>query len=326
MQTANGQAEIKVRVRRNPRNLLRKLVLSVITVYIALVAYGFIKEIVVARLVNVEQVQSGVLQSSFTAEGILVRTEETVSSPRNGTIRRIAAEGERVRVGQVVAQVAVASLDSSNGETRYNIKAPKAGIVSYRIDGLESVYSYENLKELDLIKVEKLIAEYSEIKSDGVVEEGKPVFRIINNLDPVYIIATPQNGQKLPEKQDSFQITSGSGDKLFKATLAEKNFFGKPNQILLRVANYDNGLMVLRKIKFDVVTERHEGHIIPISAIVKKEEKEGIYTIYKERVKWKPVEVEGKSEDKAVISGITPDTQVILSPEYVEEGVPLHIR
>ncbi len=325
MQTAKGEAEIRVRVRRSPRHLLRKLILSVIAVYIVVVTYGFINELVIASLVKVEQVQDGVIQSTVTAEGILVRNEETVTSPHSGTIRRIAAEGERVRVGQVVAQVAIASLDSSNGVTMYNIKAPRSGIVSYRFDGLESVYTYQNLKELDLNKVEKLIAEYSEIKSEGTVEEGKPMFRIINNLDPVYIITRLQNGQTLPEKE-SFKISSGSGDKLFKAFITEQTFFNKPNQILFKVSYYDNWLMTSRKIKFNIITERYEGPVIPVSALVKKEGEDGIYTIYKERVKWKPVTVEGKSEGKAVISGVTPDVKVILSPEYVKEGVPLKIR
>lgn len=322
MQTAKGEAEIRVRVKRNPRHLLRKLVLTVIAVYIIIVAYGFISELVVASLVQVEQVQDGVIQSSVNAEGIVVRNEETVPSPRSGTIKFLAAEGERVRVGQVVAQVAAASLDSANGVTQFNITAPRAGIVSYRMDGLESVYSQKNLKELDLNKIETLKAEYSAVKQGGLVEEGKPAFRIINNLDTVYILTMLKDGQKLPEKKNTFLINSGSDQKVFRASVEEKNF-GKPNQILFTVSNYDNWLMASRKIKFIVITERYEGCVVPDSALVKKDGKDGIYTIYKERVKWKQVTIEGKSEDKAVISGITPDTKVILSPEYVKEGFPM---
>lgn len=326
MQNLKGEAEIKIRVKRSPRHFIRKLVLLIISIYVIVVAYAFIHDLVVGALVQVDQVQQGIIQSTIATEGILVRNEQTVSSPRSGTIRIIAAEGERVRVGQLVAQVAVASLDNSRGVTLFNITAPRAGLVSYRVDGLEGVYSYENLKELDLNKVETLKPEPVEVKSGSQVVEGRPLIRIINNLDPVYIIAKPQNGAVLPGNKESFLITPGSDDKTFRAGIIERNFLGKPKQILLKVSNYDNTLLGGRKFDFKIITQRYEGNVIPAKAVVKKDGKEGIYTVYKERVKWKAVEVDGKIDDKVIISGITPDIKVILSPEYVKEGYPLKWR
>lgn len=326
MQNLRGEAEIKVRVKRSPRQFIRKLVLLIISIYVVIVAYAFIRDLVVASLVQVEQVQQGIIQSTVAAEGILVRNEKTVSSPRSGTVKLIAADGERVRVGQVVAQVAVASLENSNGVTLFNITAPRAGLVSYRVDGLEGVYSYKNLKELDLSKVETLKSETVEIKSGSQVVEGKPLFRIINNLDPVYVITKLKDGAVLPGEKESFLINPGPEDKVFKAGIIERKFLGKPNQILLKVSNYDSTLLGGRKFNFKIITQRYEGNVIPAKAVVKKDGKDGIYTVYKERVKWKAVEVEGKIEDKVVIFGVTPDIKVVLSPEYVKEGYPLKWR
>lgn len=326
MQNIRGEAEIKVRVRRSPRHFIRKLVLLIISIYVIFIAYSFIRDLVVAGLVQVEQVQQGFIQSTVAAEGILVRNEQTVMSPRSGSVKLLATEGERVRVGQIVAQVAAASLDNSNGVTTFNITAPRAGIVSYRVDGLEDVYSYKNIKELDLTKVETIKAEQAEIKSGTQIVEGKPLFRIINNLDPVYIIAKLNAGAALLGNKESFLITPGPDDKKFRAGIVERKFMGKPNQILFKVSTYDNILLGSRKFDFKIITRRYEGNVIPAKAVVKKDGKEGIYTLYKERVKWKAVEVGGKIEDKVVISGVTPDIKVVLSPEYVKEGYPLKWR
>lgn len=324
MRPLKNEAEIKVRVKRNPRGAFRKIILVIIMIYIAIITYGYIRDLVVTRLAKVEQVRHGVIQNTVEGSGILVRSEKVVSAPRTGILKVIIPEGERVRVGEVVAHVIVVSLDSKTGETLFNVIAPVSGIVSYHLDGLENIYSAKNIAELDLAKVETMTGESSQVLPGTQVEEGRPLLKIVNNLDPMYLIASASDlaiSEKDIKKSFLISLNSGKKDEV-KAVLVEQNFRGKPGRFLLSIANYDNRLAVPRNIDFTIVTERFEGYVLPTGAIVTKEDKDGIFTVYKERIKWKEVNVVGKSEGKIVISGVTPDIKVILNPEYVKEGRP----
>lgn len=321
------EAEIKVRVRRNPWKALRKLFLVVIALYVIFMVGGFVRDMVFTRLAKAEALQEGVIQSGVTARGIVVRNEQTVLAPRTGTLKVIAAEGERVRVGELVAQVVAASLDTRSGEAVFNITAPQAGLVSYHLDGLEGIYSPQNIKELDLTKIDTLKSEAHHYLPGGQVEEGKPVLKIVNNLDPVSIIAVTDTAIKTRDDgSKSLLVSLGQdGSNPVRASVQEAPFQGKPDQILFNLDNYDQTLLTQRKISFKIITDRYEGYIIPTGALVRKQGIDGIFTVYKERVKWKKVEVVGRVQEKVAISGITPDIKVIVNPEYVKEGRPFRV-
>ncbi len=322
-----SEAEIKVRVRRNPRRALRKIIILLIALYTGFLGYRFGHDLIITRLAGVEQVRLGVIQSSIPAHGILVRSEKVVAAPHSGKLKVLAAEGERVRVGEVVAQVVTESLDKPAGETVFNLTAPWAGIISYHLDGLEEIYSPENIRELDLPGLEQVKSKPEQFTAGSPVEAGRPVLKIVNNLEPLYLIAFTENDLALPEKnkKNSLYLSFSQAEKeLSQAVVQERNFRGRANQVLFSL-NYQESLAVPRKIELQVITDRFEGYVVPAGAIVQKEGKAGIYTVFKERVRWKKVEITGRAQEKVVISGITPDIKVILNPEYVKEGYPFKL-
>jgi putative membrane fusion protein len=215
-------------------------------------------------------------------------------------------------------------LDSKTGESNVNIVTPCSGIVSYYIDGFEEVYSLNNLKKLDVKKISGIKSVSRHIQPGIQVEQGQTIFKIVNNLDPVNIVTEvigPLGTLAKSNKKNYYLILSTDEKDLVPAVLTEKRFQGSANKMLFSVAKYNNSLLIPRIIDLKIVTDRFEGFIIPESTIVKKSSKEGIYTVYKERVKWKDIEIIGKSQGKVAISGITPDIKVILNPEYVKEGI-----
>ncbi len=327
MSTSKNEVEIRVGVRRRPRGLLKKILLVSIGLYIFFLAYEFISDLVVTRLAQVEQIRHGVVQTTVRASGIVVREERVVPAPRTGKLKVLVPEGERVRVGEIVGQAIVPSLDSTTGEKLFNIKAPVAGVVSYYLDGLEEVYSPKNLKELDLSKVETIKSEPRQILPGSQLEEGRPAFKIVNNLEPVYIIAEVSDSQILSEKtrKKSLLLSFSPETKPAEAELLERNFRGQSNRVLLRLGSHLQNLATVRSQTFDIITERFTGYVVPSKAIVIKEGQHGIYMVYKERVRWKKVDISGMAEEKVVISGVTPDIKVILNPEYVKEGYPVKL-
>ena len=328
MQTSGNEAKVRVRVRRNPQGAVRKLVLLLITIYVAFVAYRFVHDLVVIHLAEIKQVPRGIIQAVVPAQGILLRNEQTVIAPRTGLLKVLIPDGERVRVGQVIAQVVTTSLNSRSGEKEFNITAPRAGLVSYHLDGLEEIYSIKNINELDLEKVQTIKSQPKQVLAGNKVEEGKPFCKILNNLDPLYIVAelSGQFNIETMEKGESVLLSLDPDEKdIHRAVLVEKNYGGSPDRIILSLGNYPKDMTILRKVSFKIITERYEGYYVPFGAIVRKEGKDGIYTIYKETVRWKGIEIRGRVDENVAIKGVTPDMEVIFNPTYVKEGFSVKI-
>jgi putative membrane fusion protein len=288
-------------------------------------AYQFIHGLVVANLAQVEQVKQGVVQSMLPAAGVLLRNEVVMKAPGAGKLKIVVAEGERVRVGELVAQVVAPSLQSSSGEQVFDLRAPLSGIVGYTLDGLEEVYTLEKIQQLDLAKVLSMAPTPNRFLPGEQVAEGQAVCKIVNNLEPLYIIGEVDG--ELPSENDNkppLSITfNPQKDAAMNATLLEENYRGQNGRVLLRMASYGKELITPRQKKFWIVTKSAEGIYTPVSAIVRKDGQDGVYTVYKEQVKWIKVEILARIEGKAVISGVTPDIKVVVNPEYVKEGYPL---
>lgn len=327
MQSARREAQVRVRVKRNPRQFFRKLILLIIALYVVFLVYGFIHGLLISRIAKVEQVKQGVIQNTVPVKGLLIRNEDIVNAPRNGKLKIIVPEGEKVRVGQVLAQVITASLDNSSGEMSYNVVASKSGLVSYHVDGLEKLYSPDNIKELDLNKINTIKTEDKQLTPGCDVEEGKPVAKIINNLDPVYIVGDlGQNSSVIDkDKHESYSVFFGQDvNNLYRAEVEERSFRGKQGQILLSFEEYNKSLINNRHIDFNIITSRYEGCYVPKDCLVRKDGQDGIFTVYKERVKWKKISINGEADGKVIVSGVTPDVKVILNPQYVKEGYPVN--
>lgn len=328
MQSARREAQVRVRVKRNPRQFFRKLILLIIALYVIYIIYGFIHGLLISQIASVEQIKQGVIQTTIPIKGLLMRNEEVVTAPRSGKLKIIVSEGERVRVGQVVAQVLAASLDNPSGEKAYNIVAPKSGLISYHVDGLEKVYSPDNIKELDLNKVNSVKPETRQFSPGSSIEEGKPVAKIVNNLDPIYIEGDLGQNTFIVEKDkhERYLVYFGQDTKdLYRSEVEDKNFRGKKGQILLSIEDYNADLIKDRQIDLNLITARYEGCYVPKDCLVRKDGQDGIYTVYKERVKWKKVSINGEADGKVIISGVTPDLRVILNPQFVKEGYPVNM-
>lgn len=318
---------------------LRNLLLAVIALYVLWQGINYTRDFIMARLLKVEEARLGVIEDVLPVDGTLIRNEKVLPAPKTGRLKIIIPEGERVRVGAVVAQVAAPAMDSQKGETLYDITAPVAGIVSYQTDGLENVYTSKNLQVLPVSKLRSM--EIKLVKfTDGIqVEEGKPAAKIVNNLDPINIL-----GVISKEKAPAGLLETGRQvrvrfDKNQTApvylSVADNFFQGQANLYRLLLRNYSDKFISPRTVSFELILKRLEGFIIPAEALTergfetrvegnteRKVEVGEIYIIYKQAVKRKKVEVIGQINDKVAVGGLEPGVGVVQNPRYAREGRP----
>ena len=134
----------------------------------------------------------GTLQIKEETDCLFVRTEKTYTAPFGGTVNRVISRGKLMRTSARIVDV---------GQTA--CYSDMRGIVSYYYDGLESLYTPENMDSLKS-SVLKQISESEENKVRKAAENdaaaGDVIFKIVDNQQ-WYLVCwiSPQTAERCTE-------------------------------------------------------------------------------------------------------------------------------
>lgn len=149
------------------------------------------------------------------------------------------------------------------------INAESSGIVSYRVDGLESVLTPESFSSLNTKLLQDLKLKTGEIVSSSG-ENGK----IVNNFEG-YIVATVDS-----EKAMQAQVGNKVNLRLSNSEeiSAEIVYIVEEENGRLIIFKIDSGLEILanyRKITFDIIWWSYRGLKVPNSALISEKGRQG---------------------------------------------------
>lgn len=295
-----------------------------------------IKASVLNHLTEVHLLQRGVIENEIEGQAILIRKEELLIAPSNGTLAPVAKEGERVRAGALVAQLAVNTVQEGVEPAKLKVRAPRPGLVSYEVDGLESIVTLNQFEQLgyDRIyqKLEQEKAQELEKPEPNNYASGEPLCKVVDNLSPFYLAL------RLPKESKSMRLEAGNSMRIgFLGVLEEKvtmriqkvEQLKEGYEILLSFTPTGNELLKWRNGSVMVTKTRHEGFLVAKSALIKHGKQDGVFIVYKESARFEPVEVVGVSEEKVIIVGakaegkvsrIGINARVVVNPQFVREG------
>ena len=143
-----------------------------------------------------------------------------------------------------------------------NVNAPESGIVSYRVDGLESVLTTE-----DFTKFNKSFLQDLKLKTGQTVASNEEVGKIINNYQCYIVFNSNTNEAKNSKVGDTIKIRVQNSDTL-KASV--ENIIDEDDEsktITVKITNDVEKLIAYRKISFDIIWWDAEGFRIPNEAI-----------------------------------------------------------
>lgn len=194
---------------------------------------------------------------------------------------------------------------SLNSGSEY-IKAPVSGIVSYRVDGLESVLTPESFSTLN----KKLLQDLN-LKTGEIISSNSESGKIINNFEGY--IATSLSSEKAKEVKvgDSVKVRLSNAEEITAKIeyLIEES---DSKLIVFKVTNGSELLANYRKISFDVIWWSYSGLKVPNTALLKEqarsqseENKEDVYYIIRNRAGYIdkiPVKVLKQNSSYSIIS------------------------
>ena len=171
-----------------------------------------------------------------------------ISSPSNSRLKELLSQREEYE-----------NRLTSDSE---NVNAPESGIVSYRVDGLESVLTTE-----DFTKFNKSFLQDLKLKTGQTVASNEEVGKIINNYQCYIVFSSNTNEAKNSKVGDTIKIRVQNSDTL-KASV--ENIIDEDDEsktITVKIANDVEKLIAYRKISFDIIWWDAEGFRIPNEAI-----------------------------------------------------------
>ncbi len=179
------------------------------------------------------------------------------------------------------------------------ICSPISGIISYNVDGYESVFNPKNMSMIELEKMKKLDIKLTDLRGNKTIK-NQPLFKIVDD-NLWYMVAGLDDkmfdhykeGQKVTFKFNDEQI----GGKVCKI-IENKN----ENMIIFELDEYAPYFYKLRKKNLDVIVVNYEGLKIYKDSIVKRNGKEGVYVLdVNRKACFKPIKVIGCDDEYAVI-------------------------
>lgn len=297
-------------------SLVQRLILfsllALVVIWLGMQVFNFC----VFQAIRTVGAQTGVLTATVKAKGVLLFQEEVVRAPGSGELELVAVQGTRLSIDTVVGYMKpLAGPEGSTGSVE--LKSPATGIVCYNLDGWEGVYDRLSWQQTDPVLIfNNITEETKETKPQKeMIDQGDPIFKIIDNLENPYIIIQFVAGEPSHVKEgERLQLSWGKdqGGRGKVISLIDK----KDNLYAIVELEQVQSFPCQRRLDLEVSSQKGEGVIVPDSALVKEDGESEVY-LYIMSVTGpvvKNVEVVAVLDGQAAVQGISPGVDVVKNP------------
>ena len=160
----------------------------------------------------------------------------------------------------------------TNYETQINnakmeLLAPKAGLVSYRVDGYENVFTKNNISSYTSENLSNL-----KISTNKIIPRDNSKIKIVDNFDCyITMLLNSEDGNNAKLNDKLYLRFKNTGDKLIPATVEYISEEEKGRLITVKIETNIEELTKYRKINLDIVWWSYTGFKLHKSLISKKD-------------------------------------------------------
>lgn len=215
-------------------------------------------------------------------------------------------------------------------------RAEIAGIVSYKVDGLEEVYSKENIPKMDYNFIRENLPK-KPLGQQNEVTKGEPLYKLIDNFS--YYIAIPIddmnefNGYKV---KDEITLLINSKTTV-KGTIEMVNMTENTGVVIVKLDEKLSELGYDRTVDASIINDKSTCYVIDTKSVVELDNTLGVYVRELNGiVRFRPIKVIGQNDLDTIVDvgdskgmielnnekvrTVTSFDEVILEPANIEEG------
>jgi putative membrane fusion protein len=214
------------------------------------------------------------------------------SSPENSAIRDLLSQREEL-----------VRLSKTSENT---IWTDRAGIVTYKIDGLEGILDYGNITNYSAQELDNIIEKYN---TNGNNEFG---IKIVNNFNAYLLVKTPkgENDDYIKEGRTYSIRVADLENTTLKVRLTKNIAEGDYNYSIFEIQNEIDSLVDYRKLSCEVIWNTISGMAVPLNAIYHDDEQNYDYVlmVYGTDYKRVAVNIKRKSDSIAIVENVDKST------------------
>lgn len=181
----------------------------------------------------------------------------------------------------------------------------KAGIITYKIDGLEDEYKIEDVYNLTPSSTLKREYTISDKLQKETVSSNEVILKIVRNFD-YYIAATVDNEKAKLFTENKYiktRIYSDGQQHEVWGFIKKINYGSEQSVLILYFDDYFYKIYDKRYVDLELITDIYEGIKINSKSLIEKDGMTGVYVQDASNIiKFFPVEIIGMDEDYAVVS------------------------
>jgi putative membrane fusion protein len=235
--------------------------------------------------------------------------------------RQLQATVEELNRRQVALSEAISTLEAGGGSpvevgtgAAVEVTAERAGIVSYRLDGLEDLHA-SDISQWDVAWFQALPASLPSTPRTRV-ESGQDLVKIVDNLSATLAFLLPEQALGYL-KPGSVRLTlTDLGNQPLPVHLVRLSpVDGGQFLVVVEADSLPEVLVAVRRTGVMLQAGRYTGEIVPRSSLTIKDGQTGVWLLVDQRMVFVPVTVIGGNDSEVVVSGeISAGDSVVLSP------------
>lgn len=248
----------------------------------------------------IEKIQDNILSKNY-AEVIYLKQELNSSIGKHSDV---SGEGTLANQSLEILLKEKEKLTERLEGNTINYFSQEAGIISFKIDGLEDILIGENIKNYSYKDIEKAVEKIRKVENDNVVSVGEPLFKVMDNYT-WYLMGTTNEAKDLKNIKEGDNITLLINDDKNKLRGKVIKIDSKKDQLFLIVKfnTFFHEFYDLRNVNAKLIKSSNEGLKVPVKAISEKNGTIGVYIKDDSGIiKFRPIKILSQNDDFAIVS------------------------
>ena len=193
--------------------------------------------------------------------------EESIESKKNTINRKIKLKDSQIEI-----------IENKLKDDIQEIKSQDSGVISYKSDGKEDVYTIEDIEYIDENDIDKEVNSFESIRIESEkTAKGEPVSRLIKSNNTYIVMALDETESKEIENNKNIKISKG--DQIINCTIDDIYNKGEYYLYKLKIQEENIEIYDTRVEEFDIIYTQRRSLKVPKSAITQKNKIKGIYIV-----------------------------------------------
>nr|WP_278335739.1 HlyD family efflux transporter periplasmic adaptor subunit [Proteiniborus sp. DW1] len=181
--------------------------------------------------------------------------------------------------------------------------APKSGIISYQLDGLEDIFTISKINDYESSDYRLIDVNKTDLTEKNIVNFGEPVYKIIDNFTWYIMTEVDSKGMDKLEEGKTIYIKINDDERKIISRVVRLVKENDKCFIILKLTEYFHEYYNERYLDIHIVKNTYEGLIIPSKSIIEKDGIKGVYIKdISGIVKFRPIKILASHNEHTIVS------------------------